>query len=829
LFAALAVPATSLSAQPEHDRQRPDGLTKAAAAFSRGEYREVDRLLSDPGTPSDPPAITLRARALITLGEYSKAEELLEPLVRLHPASEAGLVLGLLHSMLGRHEDAEEALWAVVAATPTGVDAGELFLAARAARALGDFHTANDLFRRAAAVEPRNTEISTAWGELLFEKHNSAEAAASFRNALEIDPDWAPAHMGLARTLRDENPRAAVASAMQALAINPSLVEAHLFLAEVTLDESRFELAMAAIDRAMAVNPRSLEAHALKAAIAFLEGNETGFEAEIARALSFNPAYGEAYRLAGSHAARHYRFDEAAALARRAIETDPGNIRAYADLGMHLLRTGDEEAARVVLEHAFREDPFDTVTYNLLALLDTLDTFETVEEGPLVIRLHPDEAAVLREYVGPLAMHALETVADRYGHAPEGPILVEVFPVHDDFAVRNVGLPGMAGALGACFGRVVTLNSPRARPPGTFNWGATLWHEMAHVVTLQMSNQRVPRWLTEGISVLEEKRARAEWGRNMEIPFARLLEQGATLRLHDLDAAFADPQQVTLAYYQSSLLVEYLSDTYGNEAIGKLLRAYGEGLDAEAALQRAAGIGLNRLEADFDRVVGRQFAPLMAALQSPSGVALEDQTLDQLMLLSARHSGSYPVLVALGQALARAGRYEEAMETLQRAAVLVPSATGDGSPLALMAGLAIAQGDAARAADVLEAMVARDGEDIESARLLVSLVDAAEEPGRAAAAYGRVVAIDPFDVPAHQGLGRLALARGEAAEAAREFRAALAAGPADFTAAHTDLGEAYLLAGDRANARRQALAALEIAPTFERAQELLLTVVEVRR
>ena len=70
----------------------------------------------------------------------------------------------------------------------------------------------------------------------------------------------------------------------------------------------------------------------------------------------------------------------------------------------------------------------------------------------------------------------------------------------------------MIGALGACFGRVVTMDSPQARPPGEFQWEATLWHELAHVITLQMSNQRVPRWLTEGISVYEEKQARARVG-----------------------------------------------------------------------------------------------------------------------------------------------------------------------------------------------------------------------------------------------------------------------------------------------------------------------------
>jgi Tfp pilus assembly protein PilF len=60
----------------------------------------------------------------------------------------------------------------------------------------------------------------------------------------------------------------------------------------------------------------------------------------------------------------------------------------------------------------------------------------------------------------------------------------------------------------------------------------------------------------------------------------------------------------------------------------------------------------------------------------------------------------------------------------------------------------------------------------------------------------------------------------------REFKAALAVGPADRAAAHCDLGESYLLAGQVADAKREALAALEIAPSFERAQELLLKVVE---
>ena len=172
-------------------------------------------------------------------------------------------------------------------------------------------------------------------------------------------------------------------------------------------------------------------------------------------------------------------------------------------------------------------------------MLDTVDKFETIRDGDLIVRLHPDEAAVMREQVVPLATQALDTLSKQYQFKPTGPILVEMFPKHDDFAVRTIGLPGFIGALGACFGRVVTLDSPRARPPGTFSWAATLWHEMAHVITLQMSNNRVPRWLSEGISQFEERRARPEWGRETEVPFAQALEAGKLLKLRDLNEGSA--------------------------------------------------------------------------------------------------------------------------------------------------------------------------------------------------------------------------------------------------------------------------------------------------
>jgi len=92
----------------------------------------------------------------------------------------------------------------------------------------------------------------------------------------------------------------------------------------------------------------------------------------------------------------------------------------------------------------------------------------------------------------------------------------------------------------------------------------------------------------------------------------------------------------------------------------------------------------------------------------------------------------------------------------------------------------------------------------------------------------RIVAIDPFDNDAHSVLGRLALERNDAETATREFKVALALNPVDKASAHTDLAESYFKVGRKDEAKKQTLAALEIAPTYGRAQDLLLKIVETK-
>jgi len=826
LVAALAFLVLPSYGTAQAPRRPTSPLQAATRALVEGRFDEADAL-AEKLDVRDPSVAAIKARSLIARGRYADAETLLRPVASRAPASEAALELGLLQQMLGKN-DAAAILERVAVQADTSRDPQEISRAGRALRALGRFKEANAAYRDAAGDAPGDAAIQTAWGELFLEKYNRAEALRSFQMALQADPRWTPALIGSARALSDDNPPQAVILAKRALELNPSSVDAHVFLAEEATDSGKHDEAMASLDKALTVNPSSLEARALKGAIAYVKDKPQEFEAEAVKTLAIAPGYGDVYRVAGELAAHNYRFDEAVDLTRRALTLDANNPRTLGDLGVHLLRTGDEPAARAALDASFKADPFNTLTYNLLQMMDTLEKFVTVRDGDVVMRLHQDEAPVLQEYAMPLAKQALSTLSARYEFTPRGPILIEIFPKHDDFAVRTVGLPGMIGALGVCFGRVVTMDSPRARPPGEFQWEATLWHELAHVVTLQMSNQRLPRWLSEGISVYEEKKARAEWGREMDLAFAGMLNRGETLKLRDLNAAFQNPKTISLAYYQASLLVEHIVNTFGDAGLRKLIRSYSQGIDTDEALKTVLNTNFDDLQVGFDQSVEKSFGTLRRALATPDGADdVMRMPTAAIRPLAEANPGSYPLQMALGRALRKDGEKDEAIKVFERAATLVPSAGGQDSPHEQIAAIAVEKKDQPRAIAALTSLVAVDFNNVEAARTLAGMLrqSGVEDAPKLQPVYERIAAIDPFDAEAHTMLGRFALQKNDADAAAREFRAVIALGPVDRAAAYTDLAESYFKAGKKAEAKKQTLNALEIAPGYERAQDLLLKIV----
>ena len=830
---AAAPAPTSPPSTPEPPPPAPASSPVDAAerALVEGRFADVETLAAEPNAPASRRIVLARADA--ARGRLKAARERLEAEVTKAPTGDAALELGFVLRDMGLRDDAVKLWQAIVADRADERTPLSIYREARALSALDQPRRASAAFQEAAAEAQGDPRIATAWAELFLDKHNAKEAAETFETALQADPRWVPALVGYAAAMADDDPAAARASLDKALAIDPASVAAHLWLAEKALDGRRLADAGAEIAKVLAVNPDQVEALSLQAAIAAIEDRTADVEQLAQRVLNLRPGSGGVYRIISAQLAGHYRFEEAVAQGRKAVAVEPADPRTQAELGMHLLRTGDEAAARTALDTAFRKDPFDVVTYNSLSMLDTLDRFETITAGDLILKIHPEEVALMRGPVEDLARKALADLGARYNVTPRGPVLIEMFPRHDDFAVRTLGLPGMVGALGACFGRVVTLDSPRARPPGSFNWAATLWHELAHVVTLQLSNQRVPRWLTEGASVFEERRADASWGREGEVDFLRAYAAGKAIPLASLNSAFTDGRTIGLAYHQSSLLVEHIVDRFGDVGLQKLLAGYGRGLAQDAAITEALGVDLANLQTTFDLFLDGRFKGPRAALapidaELPDVAADDPKAIATLVAIADAHPGQYDLQLGVGRSLIARGGKEQARRILERAVPLVPQTMGDESALALLAGLAEERGDTDAALGQLDAVVKESHTAIDSARKLMTLGRQANQLTRARAGAERVLTLDPFDGAAHAEVGRAALAAGDIPAAIVALERGLTLRPADIVTQHTDLAEAYLRAGRPDDARKHAILALEQAPRFERAQELLLQIVDGR-
>jgi hypothetical protein len=312
-----------------------------------------------------------------------------------------------------------------------------------------------------------------------------------------------------------------------------------------------------------------------------------------------NPAYGQLYYTVADSLVSRRKYQEAIEFDRKAVALSPDLYPAYASMGMNLMRMGDLKEGRAMVQRAFDGDPFNVWAFNTLDLLDQMDKFSTVRSEHFVFRMAKEDEPVLPPYATKLAEEAYSRLTQRYGFVPQGPIQVEIFPDHGGFAVRTLGLPGL-DALGVCFGKVLALDSPRARKAGDFNWGTTLWHEFTHVITLQMTQYNIPRWFSEGLSVYEEERARPGWGDDLTAAFVKAYKEGKLLKVSELNAGMMRPDspgQITLSYYQAALFCAMVEEKFGFEKIRQSLALYADvGATRTPAsfstqLPRSAGIG----------------------------------------------------------------------------------------------------------------------------------------------------------------------------------------------------------------------------------------------
>jgi Tfp pilus assembly protein PilF len=673
---------------------------------------------------------------------------------------------------------------------------------ADAARANGDVRAANAFFQEAIKQYPMDAALRARWGGLFLETHQNNEAAKLFEESWELDQHYAPAKLGLAQVAAgrfDEKGRQLANEVIEEFP--DSSLEAYLLLARADLEDGALAEADAKLEKARALAQKQklpeLEIDALKASADLLRG-KTDSE-WTARALKANPRYGDAYAIPAYFYVITRRYREAIELYQKAVDVEPELYSAHAELGVNLLRENRVNDARDHLEIAYRGDPFSAPIVNTLRLIDSFRNFVVEDHLPepsahaeatqgadqpaknpgALLRLHKNEAAVLDPYVLDLVNRTIQEYSKRYAFELKEPVVVELYPEHDDFAVRTSGLPGI-GLLGVTFGYLVAMDSPTGRADADFHWGTTLWHEMAHVFTLEKTNHLVPRWFSEGVSVYEEWSTGPLPGRHIPLTVFRAIKENKFLPVAELDRGFIRPTydaQVIVSYMQAGLTCEYIASRWGQQGLRAMLDQYAAGKETPVALQ-----AVKNLEA-----------------WQKSAKEAQQAFLDK--------------------------DWKNASATATHAIELLPEYVDENSPYLIKARASRELGDEARATATLLDYRRLGGHDPSALLALAKALAASDRNDAAIGVLEDVLMVAPLREEVHAELGDRLLAAGDAKRAVAEYRALLAMNPHDLANAHFRLAKGYLAADDKPSGREQLLYALEIAPGFREAQQLLLEIV----
>lgn len=676
-------------------------------------------------------------------------------------------------------------------------------------------------------IPPGLVEAHLAAGRLALDKSDYQRAAQEYQAALKFQPNNPDIRHGLAMAFAPSNQKTAAEHLDRALEANPMHAPSLLTQAEMLINSEDYSAAGERAERVLSVNPKHPLAWAVKATLDNLaRADAAAFEASRKSALEVWPENPEVDHTIGRILSRNYRFAEGAARQRAALALDPDYLPAKLQLAHDNLRLGDEDTAFKLAAEVSEADPYDVLSYNLTILRDQIATFATIQSPDFTIRMPENEAAIYGDRAMALLTEAKQVLCAKYGLDLDHPVLVEFFPEQQDFAIRTFGNLGGAGILGACFGTVVTMNSPGSMAHNKNNWEATLWHEFCHVVTLTVTHNKMPRWLSEGISVYEEIERNPVWGQKMTPQYRKMiLEDGALTPIGELSSAFLSPESgehLMFAYYQAHLVVKYLIDEYGIEKFRSLLKDLGEGVLINDALAKNS-TDLVFLEAGFQEYATGLAKNLAPGVDWTQPTPEEVDPLDPAAVAAylEKNPKSHWARSTHTHNLLAQEKWAEAAASAEALIALYPDDTHGASGYALQARAWKALGDTEKEAAVLRRLAERSAEAFTA---YTRLLDLDFQTGRWEALLEnaeRAQAINPFLKEAHYCRGCAHEAQNQRKEAVSSFEKLLSLKPVNPSEVKFRLAR-LLKPEDADRSRRYLLDSLAQAPRYREAHALLL-------
>lgn len=817
---------------------RAADLAAAQTLYNRGEYASAVRVVREAlgERPRGEDWHLVMIRSLLAQGQYPEA---LTALTNAMGRSSRHLPLLWLardvYRANGQPERAEQLVQDIprmVSQRPWSFrDAENLVPFGRAMLALGadPKEVLDKVYATAKRAAPEFLEVHLASGELALEKNDFALAAKHFDEGLKHHPKNPDLLHGRALAFAGSDREEATRMLQAALAQNPRHAPSLLLLADHRIDGEDYDGASEVLTEVRKTNPASPEAWSYAAVIAHLRNDPDAETAARTNALRFWTNNPSVPHLIGRKLSQKYRFAEGAALQREALAFDPAHLPAKAQLATDLLRLGENDEGWSLAQEVHEADAYDIAAYNLVTLKDTMGAFVTLTNQHFIVRMSEHEAAVYGHRVLALLDRARTTLAPKYGYEDDTPITVEIFPEQKDFGVRTFGMPDNPGYLGVCFGRVITANSPASSRGNPVNWEAVLWHEYCHVVTLQLTANKMPRWLSEGISVFEERQANPAWGEQLIPKYREMILEGELTPVSRLSAAFLipkTPQHLQFAYYQASLVVEFLVQRHGIDAIRNILADLRKGTFINDALARHTTDmdALEKAFADFAKTKAESLAPELDWEKPvdpglPAGFA--DLARKATVAVQGSPKTNYWELVRTANEQVENARWAEARDLLLQLVTLHPTDSGPGSAHALLARVCRELGEAAEEQAALRRWAEIDGEAVDAYLRLMDIATEQSDWAGVRLNAERYLAVNPLVPAPYRRLAIASEAANDIPAAIASYRTLLRLDPPNPPAVHFPLARLLHASGDPA-ARRHLLQTLEDAPRHRAALELLL-------
>lgn len=809
-------------------------MDQARQAFYRGDYDsciEISRAEVEKGVWNVFWARQL-IDALMVTGRYDDAREVYEIVAPKFPTSlPLRMQAADAYRFCGQHEVAARLLDEI----PQMVNAQEYRFRDRDnLLAIGKYflilgEDARDVlgyYDRILERQSKFVDAHVAIAELALTKSDYQEAVKSLKVAADLRPEDPAIQYMMAKAWAPSDSEQAADHLATALQLNPSHPESLLLQVENMINAEDYDGASELIEEVLQLNDTHAIALAFQASIAHLKGEYTSegeFRKKALQTWELNPAVD--YQI-GKTLSQHYRFEEGVKYQRRSLRLDPGYVPARFQLAQDLLRLGKVDEGWTLVDQVSSADKYNVVAFNLKTLQGRLAEFSTLESDGLLVRMNSREARIYGPRVLELLQEAKAKICEKYDMPLTQPVTVEIFPQQSDFAIRTFGLPGGAGFLGVCFGSLITANSPASQGETPANWESVLWHEFCHVVTLQKTNNRMPRWLSEGISVYEELERDSSWGQRMTPLYKSMLLGEDFVPLSQLSGAFLNPKSpmhLQFAYFESSLAIRYLVDTHGLPLLRRLLVDLGVGVPMAEAFERRYG-DAKTLDADFKRFVQEEansFAPEADFFRE--GLPEKASRLDLEAWLSV-HEGSYFARRQLALRLMDDEQWEEAMEQLQLLDELFPNDVEPEGTLELMAACARELDNESLERETLESIVRLSGDNLRAISRLLEIAEDNEQWDDLQSYANRFLAVQPLVVTGHESVVLASRKLGRLGDAADSLRALQEMDPADPAGLHFELAEALVESEEFTEARNEVLLALEHSPRFREAQKLLVRI-----